>query len=159
MATQRIKTFLWFNDNAEEAVNFYVSLFKNSKILTTHRWGDSGPGPKGSVMTMSFQLEGQEFVALNGGPRNKFTEAISLSVSCETQEEVDELWTKLTANGGSPSQCAWLKDKFGLSWQIVPNALMQLLGDKDPAKAGRVMEAMLKMQKIDIATLEKAHAG
>lgn len=159
MATQRIKTFLWFNDNAEEAVNFYVSLFKNSKILTTHRWGDSGPGPKGSVMTMSFQLEGQEFVALNGGPRNKFTEAISLSVSCETQEEVDELWTKLTANGGSPSQCAWLKDKFGLSWQVVPTALGRYLSDPDRTKADRAMQAMIKMRKIVIADLDKAFAG
>lgn len=156
---QKIKTFLWFDNNAEEAMNFYVSIFKNSKIVGISRYGDAGPGPKGSVMTATFQLEGQEFIALNGGPLFKFTEAISLSVSCETQEEVDDLWKKLTAGGGAPSQCGWLKDKFGLSWQIVPNALMELASDKDPAKSKRVMEAMLQMSKLDIGKLKAAYDG
>jgi predicted 3-demethylubiquinone-9 3-methyltransferase (glyoxalase superfamily) len=160
MATQqKIKTFLWFDSNAEEAVNFYVSIFKNSKVLEVVRYGEAGPGPKGSVMTCTFQLEGQEFIALNGGPHFKFTEAISLFVTCRTQEEVDELWEKLTAGGGAPSQCGWLKDKFGLSWQIIPSALMEMMGDKDPEKAKRVMQAMLKMGKIDTNALKKAHEG
>jgi predicted 3-demethylubiquinone-9 3-methyltransferase (glyoxalase superfamily) len=154
---QKITTFLWFDNNAEEAMNFYVSIFKNSKILSLTRYGDAGPGPKGTVMTGSFQLEGQEFVALNGGPHFKFSEAISLVVHCENQEEVDHFWSKLTAGGGSPSQCGWLKDKFGLSWQIVPNAMIEMLSDKDPAKSKRVMEAMLQMTKIDISKLQKAY--
>ncbi len=154
---QKITTFLWFDNNAEEAMNFYVSIFKNSKILSLTRYGDAGPGPKGTVMTGSFQLEGQEFVALNGGPRFKFTEAISLVVRCENQEEVDHFWSKLTAGGGSPSQCGWLKDKFGLSWQIVPNVMIEMLSDKDPAKSKRVMEAMLQMTKIDIGKLKQAY--
>ena len=154
---QKIKTFLWFDNNAEEAMNFYVSIFKNSKVLGVARYGDAGPGPKGSVMSATFQLEGQEFIALNGGPLFKFTEAISLFVSCETQEEVDDLWKKLTAGGGAPSQCGWLKDKFGLSWQIIPTALMELASDKDPAKSKRVMEAMLQMTKIDISKLKAAY--
>jgi predicted 3-demethylubiquinone-9 3-methyltransferase (glyoxalase superfamily) len=154
---QKIRTFLWFDNNAEEAMNFYVSLFKNSKVVGISRYGDAGPGPKGSVMTATFQLEGQEFIALNGGPLFKFTEAISLCVGCETQEEVDDLWKKLTAGGGAPSRCGWLKDKFGLSWQIVPNALMELASDKDPAKSKRVMEAMLQMTKLDIGKLRAAY--
>src|SRR5213594_4413634 len=156
-STQKITTFLWFDNNAEEAAKFYTSIFKNSKILEVSRYGDAGPGPKGSVMVVKFQLEGQEFLALNGGPQFKFTEAISLSVSCETQQEVDELWSKLTA-GGQESQCGWLKDKYGLSWQIIPEALPRLLQDPDREKANRVMEAMLQMKKIDIERLEHAHA-
>ncbi len=153
---QKIAPFLWFNDNAEEAMNFYVSVFKNSKIVSTDRYGDAGPGPKGTLMSGTFQLEGQEFYALNGGPQFKFTEAISLFVNCETQQEVDELWAKLTADGGEESQCGWLKDKFGLSWQIIPTALGEMLGDKDPERSKRVMEAMLKMRKIDIKALDQA---
>jgi len=154
---QKITTFLWFDGNAEEAANHYISIFKNSKVLNVARYGDAGPGPKGSVMTVTFQLEGQQFIALNGGPHFKFTEAISLLVNCETQKEVDELWSKLTA-GGEESQCGWLKDKFGLSWQIVPSALFKLLQDRDPQKSKRVMEAMLQMRKIDVGLLEKAYA-
>ncbi len=153
---QKITTFLWFDGNAEEAANHYVSIFKNSKILNVARYGEAGPGPKGSVMIVRFQLEGQEFIALNGGPQFKFTEAISLFVSCDTQREVDELWSSLSA-GGAESQCGWLKDRFGLSWQIVPTALTRLLQDPDPAKSKRVMEAMLQMKKIDIARLEQAY--
>lgn len=156
---QKIVTYLWFDDNAEEAMNFYVSIFKNSRILDVVRYGDVGPGPKGTVMNGVFQLEGQKFMALNGGPQFKFNEAISLFVTCETQEEVDDLWEKLTADGGQPSRCGWLKDKFGLSWQIIPTALMELMGDRDPEKSKRVMEAMLKMSRIDIAELRRAHAG
>lgn len=153
---QKIVTFLWFNDNAEEAMNFYVSIFKNSKVVRVTRYGDAGPGPKGKVMTATFQLAGQEFYALNGGPQFKFTEAISLFVNCETQQEVDELWEKLSA-GGEKSQCGWLKDKYGLSWQIVPTILGKLLGDKDAKKANRVMQAMLQMKKIDIKGLQQAY--
>jgi predicted 3-demethylubiquinone-9 3-methyltransferase (glyoxalase superfamily) len=154
---QKIKTYLWFDDNAEEAMNLYVSIFKNSKILDVVRYGDAGPGPKGAVMIGTFQLEGQEFIALNGGPQFKFTEAISLLVSCETQEEVDHLWKKLTADGGAPSQCGWLKDKFGVSWQIIPSALPEMLADEDPQRSKRVMQAMLQMTKIDIAGLKQAY--
>ena len=157
MTTQKITPFLWFDDNAEEAINLYVSIFKNSKILNVSRYGDAGPGPKGTVMTATFQLEGQQFQALNGGPHFKFTEAISLFVSCETQEEVDELWTKLLAGGGEESQCGWLKDKFGLSWQIIPTALGKMLGDKDPKRSARVMKAMLQMRKIDVKKLKQAY--
>jgi predicted 3-demethylubiquinone-9 3-methyltransferase (glyoxalase superfamily) len=153
---QKITPFLWFDTQAEEAMNHYVSIFKNSKVLDVTRYGEAGPGPKGSVMTCSFQLEGQEFVALNGGPQFKFTEAISLVVNCETQQEVDALWDKLSA-GGQPSRCGWLKDKFGLSWQIVPVALGRMLGDKDPAKSRRVMQAMLQMDKLDIRRLKQAY--
>ena len=153
---QKITTFLWFDDNAEEAMNFYVSIFKNSKIGRVSRMPAGTPGPAGKVITGSFTLEGQEFMALNGGPHFHFTEAISLFVSCENQAEVDELWAKLTADGGSESQCGWLKDKFGLSWQIIPTALGKLLGDPDPARAQRAMQAMLKMRKIDVAGLEAA---
>jgi predicted 3-demethylubiquinone-9 3-methyltransferase (glyoxalase superfamily) len=155
---QKITPFLWFDNQAEEAMNFYCSIFKNSKILNVMRCGDAGPGPKGSVMTGTFQLDGQEFTALNGGPHFKFTEAISLFVKCESQQEVDELWEKLTA-GGQESQCGWLKDKFGLSWQVVPTVLQQLLQDKDPQKSARVMNALMQMTKIDIAKLQAAYEG
>lgn len=153
---QKITPFLWFDNQAEEAMNFYVSLFKNSKILMLRRYGKEGPGPEGTVMTGTFQLEGQEFMALNGGPHFSFTPAISLFVSCKTQEEVDELWDKLSA-GGAPNQCGWVQDKFGLSWQIIPTVLGELLGDKNPAKSSAVMKAMLQMHKIDIQRLKQAH--
>lgn len=151
----KITPFLWFDDQAEEAMNFYVAIFKNSKIGKVSRWGDAGPGPKGTVMSASFELDGQPFHALNGGPQFKFTPAISMFVSCETQAEVDELWAKLSA-GGAPNRCGWLTDKFGLSWQIIPSALGAALGNADPAKAARAMRAMLQMTKIDIAALESA---
>jgi predicted 3-demethylubiquinone-9 3-methyltransferase (glyoxalase superfamily) len=153
---QKITPFLWFDGNAEEAMNLYVSVFKNSKIVNVRRYGDAGPGPKGSVMTATFQIEGQEFFALNGGPKYKFTPAISLFVNCETQEEVDELWDKLSA-GGHKDKCGWLQDKFGLSWQIIPSALGKMLGDKDPARANRVMMSMLQMDKINIKKLKHAY--
>jgi predicted 3-demethylubiquinone-9 3-methyltransferase (glyoxalase superfamily) len=155
---QKISPFLWFDDQAEEAMHFYVSVFKNSKTGDVTRYGDAGPGPKGSVMTASFELEGQPFTALNGGPHFKFTEAISFVVSCKTQAEVDELWDKLS-EGGRTQQCGWLKDKFGLSWQITPVALMELMSDPDPERSRRVMEAMLQMTKIDIAKLRQAYEG
>ena len=155
---QKIVTFLWFDNQAEEAAKFYVSLFKNSKMGAVTRYGDAGPGPKGTAMSVTFQLNGQDFYALNGGPLFKFTEAISLYINCETQEEVDDLWEKLSA-GGSKSQCGWLKDRYGLSWQVIPTVLGKLLGDKDPAKAKRVMESMLKMTKIEIKKLEQAYEG
>jgi predicted 3-demethylubiquinone-9 3-methyltransferase (glyoxalase superfamily) len=158
MATQKITPFLWFDNQAEEAAQFYTSIFKNSKILNVSRYGDAGPGPKGAVMVVNFQLEGQQFTALNGGPLFKFSEAFSFVVNCENQQEIDHYWTKLTANGGQESQCGWLKDKFGLSWQIVPTALMRYLGDPNPKKAKAAMDAMLKMKKIVIADLEKARA-
>jgi predicted 3-demethylubiquinone-9 3-methyltransferase (glyoxalase superfamily) len=158
-AMQKITPFLWFNTQAEEAATLYTSIFKDSKILTVSRYGEAGPGPKGSAMTVSFQLEGQQFLALNGGPHFKFTEAISLLVNCESQQEVDELWSKLTADGGSESQCGWLKDRFGLSWQIVPTALGRMMSDPDPQKAKRTVEAMLQMKKLDIAALERAYRG
>lgn len=153
---QKITTFLWFDNNAEEAVNLYVSLFNDSKIINIRRYGEAGPGPKGSVMSIVFQLEGQEFFALNGGPHFKFTPAISLFVNCQTQQEVDDLWEKLSA-GGRKDQCGWLQDKFGLSWQIIPKQLMDMLGDPDPAKSQRVMKAMLQMNKIDIYELKRAY--
>jgi len=153
---QKITPFLWFDNQAEEAANFYVSLFKNSKIGSIRRYGDAGPGPKGSVMSVIFQLEGEEFFALNGGPHFKFTPAISLFVNCENQEEVDELWEKLSA-GGRKDRCGWLQDKYGLSWQIIPTALSQLMSDPDPRKSSRVMRAMLAMDKIDIARLKAAY--
>ena len=153
---QKITPFLWFDDKAEEAMNFYVSLFKNSKVGTVTRYGEAGPGPKGSVMSATFQLDGQEFYALNGGPMFAFTPAISFYVNCETQEEVDELWEKLSASG-KKERCGWLKDKYGLSWQIIPSVLGKLLHDKDREKAGRVMKAMLQMDKIDIMRLQQAH--
>jgi predicted 3-demethylubiquinone-9 3-methyltransferase (glyoxalase superfamily) len=152
---QRITPFLWFDNNAEEAVNFYTSIFKGSKIKSVSRYGEAGPGPKGSVMVMNFELEGQEFMALNGGPQFKFTEAISLVVNCKNQEEVDDYWDKLS-EGGQEAQCGWLKDKFGLSWQVVPTALGELMQDKDPAVRERVMKAMLQMVKMDIDGLKRA---
>lgn len=153
---QRITPFLWFDDQAEEAMNFYVSIFKNSKVLSVNRYGDGGPGPKGSVMTANFELDGQVFTALNGGPMYKFSPAISFVVHCETQAEVDYYWEKLS-EGGKENQCAWLDDKFGVSWQIVPDALMEFLSDPDPMKVGRVMQAMMQMRKIDIETLRQTH--
>ncbi len=153
---QGITPFLWFDGQAEEAAKFYTSVFKNSKLGKVARYGEAGPGPKGSVMTATFALAGQEFVALNGGPMFKFTPAISFVVNCENQQEVDELWEKLGA-GGATNQCGWLTDKFGVSWQIVPTALGRLLSDPNPAKAGSVMKAMLQMTKLDIAALERAH--
>jgi len=155
---QKITPFLWFDDNAEEAVNFYRSVFKKSKVGKVSRYGDAGPGPKGQVMTIEFELVGLEFMALNAGPQFKFTEAISFVVNCETQEEVDEYWKKLSA-GGKTAQCGWLKDKFGLSWQIVPTALGKMYSDPDPAKSQRVMKAMLKMDKLDIVVLKRAYDG
>jgi len=155
---QKITPFLWFDNQAEEAMKLYVSIFKNSKAGKVSRYGDAGPGPKGTVMVASFQLDGQEFTALNGGPHFKFTEAVSFVVNCKTQQEVDEMWEKLSA-GGKESQCGWLKDKFGLSWQIVPTVLPELLSNPDPAISQNVMKAMLKMKKIDIAALKEAAHG
>ena len=153
---QKITPFLWFDGKAEEAMNFYISIFKNSKILSVTPYGEAGPGPKGTVMTAKFELNGQEFVALNGGPQFTFTEAISFVVNCETQQEVDELWEKLS-EGGQKSRCGWLKDKYGLSWQVVPTALVEMLQDKDAKKSNRVMQAMLQMNKIEIETLRRAY--
>jgi predicted 3-demethylubiquinone-9 3-methyltransferase (glyoxalase superfamily) len=153
---QKITPFLWFNGQAEEAANLYTSLFKNSKIGNIARYGEAGPGPKGSVMSVTFQLDGQEFIALNGGPQFTFSPAVSFLVSCETQEEVDRLWEKLS-EGGRTNRCGWLQDKFGLSWQIVPSVLGKMLHDQDPEKSKKVMKAMLQMEKIDIAGLERAY--
>jgi predicted 3-demethylubiquinone-9 3-methyltransferase (glyoxalase superfamily) len=153
---QKITPFLWFDNQAEEAMNFYVSIFKNSKIVKVTCYGEAGPGPKGTVMSATFQLEGQTFYALNGGPLFSFTPALSLFVNCETQQEVDELWEKLSA-GGKKERCGWLKDKYGLSWQIIPTALGEMLADKDPQKAGRVMQAMMQMGKIEIEGLRRAY--
>jgi predicted 3-demethylubiquinone-9 3-methyltransferase (glyoxalase superfamily) len=155
----KISPFLWYDTQAEEAANLYTSIFPNSKILAIARYGDAGPGPKGSVMTVQFQLDGQEIIALNGGPIYKFTEAFSLSVDCKTQEEVDRYWTKLTADGGQEGPCGWCKDKFGLSWQITPSLLGQMLSDTDRKKAARVMEAMMKMKNLAIAALKRAYEG
>lgn len=152
---QKITPFLWFNDNAEEAMQFYTSVFGSSKVKSVNRYGDAGPGPKGAVMTAVFELEGQEFIALNGGPRFTFTEAVSFVVNCQTQEEVDALWAELS-EGGQPGRCGWLKDRFGLSWQIVPTVLGELMRDKDPQRTNRVMQALLKMDKLDIAALRAA---
>ena len=157
-AVQKIVTNLWFDTEAEEAATFYVSLFKNSKVTDVSHYGEGGPRPAGMVLTVGFELDGQSFTALNGGPEFKFTEAISLLVNCDSQEEVDELWSKLL-EGGEESQCGWLKDRYGLSWQIIPTRLGELLQDEDADKARRVMEAMLQMRKIDIATLEAAYNG
>ena len=153
---QKITPFLWFDGQAEEAVGFYTSIFKNSRIDGVTRYGDAGPGPKGSVMTIAFELEGQKFTAINGGPVFKFTEAISFVVNCETQQEVDQYWDQLSA-GGKEVQCGWVKDRYGLSWQIVPTVLITMLQDKDAERSQRVMRAMLQMVKIDIAGLEKAY--
>ena len=155
---QKITTFLTFNDQAEEAATLYTSVFKNSKITNVSRYGEGAPVPAGTVMSVNFQLDGQEFMALNGGPHFKFAEGISLFVDCKTQEEVDNYWDTLS-EGGEKGPCGWLKDKFGVSWQIVPSALGKMLGDKDPEKSKRVMQAMLKMSKLDIPTLEKAYIG
>lgn len=155
---QKITPFLWFDNQAEEAMNFYTSIFKNSKVGNIIRYGEAGPGPAGSVLTASFELDGLEFTALNGGPQFKFTEAISLHVACESQDEVDYYWDKL-GDGGRIDQCGWLKDKFGLSWQIVPTILHKLLSDPDRGKANRVMQAMLQMKKLDIAKLKQAADG
>jgi len=154
----KITPFLWFDNQAEEAMNFYVSLFKNSKIGNVSRYGEGAPVPAGTVMSANFTLDGQDIMALNGGPQFKFTEAISFFVNCENQAEVDELWNKLCEDG-EPGPCGWLKDKFGLSWQIIPKQLGELMGDPDPEKSRRVMEAMLKMSKIDVPTLQKAYNG
>ena len=148
----KITPFLWYNDQAEEAMNYYISIFKNGKVLGVHR-------ANGKVLTVNFELHGQRFMGLNGGPLFKFTEAVSLFVDCETQQEVDELWEKLCADGGEPGRCGWLKDKFGLSWQIIPKALMKLMSDPDPKKSQAVMQAMLKMNKIVIEDLQKAYEG
>jgi len=156
---QKIITFLWFNTNAEEAVNHYLSIFKNSKMLDIVRWGEVGPGPKGSVLTITFELNGQRFIALNGGPEFKFSEAISLLISCDTQDEIDYYWSKLIAGGGSESQCGWLKDKFGLSWQVCPKVMLEMLNGKDQKKTDRAMAAMMTMRKMDIAKLRAAYEG
>ena len=154
---QKITPFLWFDNNAEEAANFYVSIFKNSKVLNISRYGDAGPGPKGTVLTVAFELDGQKFTALNGGPQFKFTEAVSFVVNCETQQEIDYFWEKLSADGAE-SQCGWLKDKYGLSWQVVPTILGELMGG-DPERSNRVMQEILKMQKLEIEPLKRAYEG
>ena len=156
---QRITPFLWFDNRAEEAARFYCSIFKNSAMGQVVRYGEVGPGPKGQVMIVTFKLEGQEFTALNGGPRFKFDEAISFVVNCETQEEIDYYWDSLTADGGQESQCGWLKDKFGLSWQIVPTIIGELMSDEDPKKSGRVMQAVMQMKKLDLQKMRDAAAG
>jgi predicted 3-demethylubiquinone-9 3-methyltransferase (glyoxalase superfamily) len=153
---KKITPFLWFNGNAEEAMNFYVSVFKNSKILGVTRYGDAGPGPKGTIMTANFELNGQEFVALNGGPQYTFSPAVSFVAHCESQQEVDELWGRLS-EGGREDMCGWVTDKYGLTWQVVPTALIQMLNDKDARKSKSVMQAMLQMKKIDIPTLKRAY--
>lgn len=153
---QRITPFLWFDNDAEAAANFYVSIFANSKVGRVTRYGDASPGPKGTAMSVTFELEGQEFFALNGGPQFKFTPAISFFVNCETQDEVDDLWEKLSS-GGKKDRCGWLTDRFGLSWQIIPTALGKMLGDKDPKKSSRVIQAMLQMTKIEIEGLKRAY--
>jgi predicted 3-demethylubiquinone-9 3-methyltransferase (glyoxalase superfamily) len=156
---QKISTCLWFDGKAEEAMNFYLSIFKNGKVTSVMRHGEAGPGPKGSVLAVTFELEGQEFMGLNGGPHYQFTPAISMFVKCQTQAEVDDYWEKLLAGGGKPQQCGWLTDRYGMSWQIVPTALGEMLQDKDAAKSQRAMQAMMKMVKLDIAALRKAFEG
>jgi predicted 3-demethylubiquinone-9 3-methyltransferase (glyoxalase superfamily) len=155
---QKITPFLWFDDKAEEAMNFYMSIFKNSKVLSVARYGEAGPGPQGTVMTATFELNGQEFMALNGGPEYRFSPAISFFVNCETQQEVDDLWEKLS-EGGKKDRCGWLTDKYGVTWQIVPTILGELMADKDREKARRVTQAMLQMDKLDISALKQAYAG
>ena len=155
---QKITPCLWFDQQAEEAARFYVSLFKNSKIGAINHYGDGAPMPKGTVLTVRFQLGGHEYLALNGGPTFKFTEAVSFIVNCETQEEVDRMWDKLS-EGGQVQQCGWLKDKYGLSWQIVPTALGKMISDPEPGRAGRVMKSLLQMKKLDLKKLEEAYAG
>lgn len=156
---QKIVTFLWFDNQAEEAASFYASIFSDSEILEISRYGEAGPGPAGTAMVVRFQLAGQEFNALNGGPQFKFSEAISLVVNCESQDEVDYFWEKLSGDGGEESQCGWLKDKFGLSWQIVPTALGHFIAGPDPAGAQRAIQAMLEMRKLDLAVLQEAYEG
>ena len=156
---QKIHPFLWFDTQAEEAMHFYCSVFKNSKVGKVQRYGEAGHGPEGSVMTASFELDGQQFTALNGGPHFQFSEAVSFSIDCKSQDEVDYYWNKLTADGGGPLKCGWLKDRFGVSWQVVPDMMPRLLQDPDRAKAGRAMKAMLKMKKIVIADIEAAANG
>ena len=156
---QKITPCLWFDGKAEEAMKFYMSIFKNAKVVSVMRCGEAGPGPKGSVLAVTFELEGQEFMGLNGGPEYHFTPAISMFVKCKTQAEVDDYWEKLQAGGGKPVRCGWLTDKYGVSWQIVPTALGEMLQDKDAAKAQRVMRAMMQMVKLDVAALEKAYRG
>ena len=155
--TQKITTYLWFNGNAEEAVEFYTSVFPDSSVTNVARWGEGGPGPEGAVLNIVFELAGQRFIALNGGPGFSFTPAISLFVSCESQSEVDELWTKLLAGGGKPNACGWLDDRYGVSWQVIPSALLDLMSDPDARATGRVARAMMGMQKIDIAGLRRAY--
>lgn len=155
---KKITPFLWYDNSAEEAMNLYVSIFKNSKVLSVSRYSEGGPGVPGTVMTAAFELDGQEFIALNGGPHFKFTEAVSFSVNCETQEEIDEIWEKLS-EGGEKGRCGWLKDKYGLSWQVNPKVLSEMLRDKDPEKAKKVVTAMLQMDKFDIRTLKEAYDG
>jgi len=156
---QKITPFLWFNTEAEEAANYYVAIFKDARILKIVRFGEAGPGPPGAVMTVLFEIHGHQLTALNGGPQFKFSEAISLVVRCDSQQEIDTLWIQLSAQGGEESRCGWVRDKYGLSWQLVPAVLTELLSDKDPAKAQRAMQAMMQMGKLDIAALKKAHAG
>ena len=156
MQVQKITPFLWFDQQAEEAANYYVGIFPNSRVTKVIRCGPAGPGPAGSVLTVAFELDGLSLVGLNGGPHFKFTEAVSFVVNCESQKEVDYYWEKLTADGGAPVECGWLKDKFGLSWQITPTILLELIGDPDPAKAGRALQAMMTMKKIDIAAIKQA---
>ena len=155
---QNITPFLWFNGQAEEAMNFYTSVFKDSKVINVSRYGEGAPAPKGTVMSATFELNGQKFMALNGGPHHSFTPAISFFVECETQEEVDELWNKLS-EGGSDEQCGWLKDKFGLSWQVVPRALSEMITDPDIEKTDRVMKVLMQMKKLDLAALLAAYQG
>ena len=159
MQKQKITTFLWYDDQAEEAARFYTSLFKNSKITNIARYSEAGPGKFGSVMTVVFELDGQKFIALNGGPEFKFTEAISLMVECEDQQEVDQLWHKLTADGGREQSCGWLKDKYGLSWQIIPRGFLEFVTDQDPEKSSRAMQAMFNMQKLDLEAVRRAYEG
>jgi predicted 3-demethylubiquinone-9 3-methyltransferase (glyoxalase superfamily) len=160
MTTSKITPYLWFDGNAEQAVEYYTSMFSHSKVTQVARWGEGGPAPKGTVMNIAFELDGRSFIALNGGPHFKFTPAISMFVSCDSQEEVDRYWTRFLADGGKASQCGWLEDKFGLSWQIIPKQLVTLMSDPDPKRAGRVAQALMKMQKIDLPALERAaHEG
>jgi predicted 3-demethylubiquinone-9 3-methyltransferase (glyoxalase superfamily) len=155
--TQKITTYLWFDGNAEEAVAFYCGLFARSRVTQVARWGEGGPGPAGSVMNIAFELDGQPFIALNGGPHFKFTPAISLFVACESQDEVDRYWSQLLAAGATPKGCGWIEDQFGLSWQIIPTKLVTLMSDPDAKRAGQVAQALMSMQKIDVAALERAH--
>ncbi|NUS73485.1 MAG: VOC family protein [Corynebacteriales bacterium] len=155
---QKITPCLWFDTQAEDAANYYCSIFKNSRISSINYYGESGPRPAGTVLLVNFEIEGEAFVALNGGPEFKFNESISFYVDCESQEEIDELWEKLTVDGGAPGQCGWLKDKYGVSWQIVPSVLIELMSDPDPAKANAVTQALLRMRKIDLQGLKDAYA-